>query len=155
MGPQTGPKGVQGGSKGGPRGGGPPDPKFPENFPGNFPIFGKFAIFADLVPEPPILGRDKIYPRSLGGHLSHPGPKQWSIGAPGPDFAFFTRIFGAGGGRQGGALGGRPAGEGGPPAGEGGEKRTELFLADPVSRKKSCPFFRPQKKPLLGRQRVP
>ena len=33
-------------------------------------------------PETRILRFQKFTPRSLGGHLSHPRPKQWSIGAP-------------------------------------------------------------------------
>ena len=32
-------------------------------------------------------------PRSLGGHLYTPAPKQWSIGAP-PDFRVISPIFG-------------------------------------------------------------
>ena len=46
-----------------------------------YPVFLTFGVLAGG-PETRILRFLKFTPRSLGGHLSHPRPKQWSIGAP-------------------------------------------------------------------------
>ena len=59
-----------------------------------YPVFLTFSITPGG-PETRILRFLKFTPRSLGGHLSHPRPKQWSIGAPqGSKPLFFGSVMG-------------------------------------------------------------
>ena len=77
--------------------------------------------------------------------MSHPGPKQWSIGAPGPDFGFSPEFSGPVGAAKGGPRGGLGAAKGPPCLARGVKNGRNFFLETGSAKKSPVRFFAPKK----------